>query len=177
VFDEPLLLILKFRVPHGSAALPSASLGTGTTSPSRRGGTRSLRFPRRRSGQAPQAGGKHLRLPFHQIPVTETASVRLYAKTGLTASRIFPRSVPCYEWRIFTWPPATNKRAALMEGRGFIPAKNRRGHAFLPLALVLLRNPRLVGLPPGPSVGGHGSRITTHESRVTNHSISNRNKV
>jgi hypothetical protein len=38
-----------------------------------------------------------------QHPASETASVRDHAKTGLAASRILPRTVPCYEWRFFTW--------------------------------------------------------------------------
>jgi len=53
--------------------------------------------------------------------------------------------------------------------------------ASVPLALVLLRNPRLAGLTSalsvrahGLRVAGHGTRITTYESRITAFLIGNK---
>jgi hypothetical protein len=49
--------------------------------------------------------------------------------------------------------------------------------ASLPLALILSRNLRLVGLTSALPAWAYGSRFTNHHSRVTNHCLSNRNKV
>jgi hypothetical protein len=64
-------------------------------------------------GLAPELAGAALFAPFAKgagfdiafPPKTlspKKASVRDYAKTGRSASRILHPVVPCYEWRIFT---------------------------------------------------------------------------
>jgi hypothetical protein len=86
--------------------------------------------------------------------------VRDRTKTGLSASRNLPPTVPCYEWRVLKWQAAANMRSGIhAEGRGLIPAENQCALVSLPLALIQLRNSGLAKVALASSLKHRTSRI------------------